>query len=187
MGEPGRRGRLYPTRRGVLRVTGAVITGGAVLSRAIAAVSGQSDEEWSRFGYDTANTSHAPGNTGPDDDPEKQWRFETNDKNVVSSPAVVDGTVYVGSDDTNLYAMDSGSSDLGSGTPTPAPVNSPRGQAPRSSHCTVIQEGNDSDNGMWPLSAVAGLFGIGGASGLWYARKPSGDDSDRAGTDEKSG
>jgi len=35
----------------------------------------------------------------------EQWRFET-DGRVVSSPTVGDGTVYVGSHDNNLYALD---------------------------------------------------------------------------------
>ena len=35
---------------------------------------------------------------------EERWRFET-DNDVSSSPAVVDGVVYVGSDDGNVYAI----------------------------------------------------------------------------------
>jgi outer membrane protein assembly factor BamB len=43
------------------------------------------------YGYDTADGS-------------ERWQFETGD-DVRSSPAVVDGTLYVGSDDGNLYAL----------------------------------------------------------------------------------
>lgn len=35
----------------------------------------------------------------------QQWQFDTSGK-VGSSPAVVDGTVYIGSDDKSLYAVD---------------------------------------------------------------------------------
>lgn len=43
---------------------------------------------------------------GQDSDPDpKQWSFETGE-GIRSSPTVVDGMVYVGSDDTNLYAVD---------------------------------------------------------------------------------
>ena len=40
-----------------------------------------------------------------DHDGTGRWRFET-DRNVVSSPAVVDGTVFVGSNDKTVYALD---------------------------------------------------------------------------------
>jgi outer membrane protein assembly factor BamB len=36
-----------------------------------------------------------------------QWRFQTGDS-VTSSPAVVDGTVYIGSADNHVYALDAG-------------------------------------------------------------------------------
>ena len=35
----------------------------------------------------------------------EKWRFKTGD-NVLSSPAVSNGVVYVGSEDNNLYAID---------------------------------------------------------------------------------
>ena len=38
---------------------------------------------------------------------EQIWAFQTDDS-VVSSPTVVDGTVFVGSDDGNVYALDAG-------------------------------------------------------------------------------
>jgi outer membrane protein assembly factor BamB len=34
-----------------------------------------------------------------------QWRFKTNGR-IFSSPVIVDGTVYVGSEDSNCYAID---------------------------------------------------------------------------------
>lgn len=56
-------------------------------------------------GGNPARTGEMPG-PGPDDanGVEAIWRFPTGDA-IVSSPAVVDGMVYVGSDDGNLYAL----------------------------------------------------------------------------------
>ncbi len=56
------------------------------------------------FRYDAANTGHAPDETGPTESAAATWTFDTGDK--VSSAAVVDGTVYVGSLDGNVYALD---------------------------------------------------------------------------------
>jgi outer membrane protein assembly factor BamB len=39
----------------------------------------------------------------------KRWQFDTGEQ-MASSPAVVDGTVYVGSIDSNLYAVDAATS-----------------------------------------------------------------------------
>jgi outer membrane protein assembly factor BamB len=66
---------------------------------------GQRGESWPQFGYDSANTGHAPANAGPVGDMGEQWRFETGGP-VYSWPAVVDGTVYVGSLDGNVYGLD---------------------------------------------------------------------------------
>jgi len=40
----------------------------------------------------------------------EQWRFETGDE-IISSPTVVDGTVFIGSNDNNLYAVDADTGD----------------------------------------------------------------------------
>ena len=40
-------------------------------------------------------------------DGSERWSFKTDDS-VNSSPTVVDGTVFVGSHDTNVYALDTG-------------------------------------------------------------------------------
>jgi outer membrane protein assembly factor BamB len=55
------------------------------------------------FQYNAANTGHASSETGPTDPVTEQWRFRT-EGDVVSSPAVVDSTVYVASAD-ELYAL----------------------------------------------------------------------------------
>ncbi|MFC7072817.1 halocyanin domain-containing protein [Halovenus rubra] len=95
------------TRRRYLQAVGGVSIGAALLSTASQPVSAQetSDEEWRQFGHDLANTRYAPENTGPTSDVKKQWAFETGNFGW-SSPAVVDGTVYVGSHDNNVYALD---------------------------------------------------------------------------------
>jgi outer membrane protein assembly factor BamB len=64
----------------------------------------QADGAWPTFAYDEANTGYAPEASGPTDDVGGEWRVDLG-QGVNSSAAVVDGTVYVGSDDTNLYAL----------------------------------------------------------------------------------
>lgn len=93
------------SRRRVLRAIGGFVGVGVfgyVSSRSTRA---QSGEAWSQYGYDDANTRHAPENTGPVTDISPQWAVETGE-GVSSSPAVADGTVYVGSYDDNVYALD---------------------------------------------------------------------------------
>ena len=67
-------------RRKLLRTTGAGILGATALSGSAGAQTSGGDEI---------------------------WRFETGDS-VQSSPTVIDGTVFVGSDDNNVYALDVG-------------------------------------------------------------------------------
>src|SRR5688572_2423850 len=55
------------------------------------------------FRGNPARTGEEPG-PGPVGDPVLRWQFET-DGRVDSTPAVVDGVVYVGSDDGNIYAV----------------------------------------------------------------------------------
>jgi|GEM_PF-2157814 outer membrane protein assembly factor BamB len=56
------------------------------------------------FQYDAANTGTSPDETGPQTTVGEQWFFETGGS-VEAPPAVVDGTVYVGSHDANVYAL----------------------------------------------------------------------------------
>jgi outer membrane protein assembly factor BamB len=49
--------------------------------------------------------SSPDGETQPPEPGTKQWHFETGNA-IYSSPAVADGTVYIGSFDSNLYAVD---------------------------------------------------------------------------------
>ncbi|PSP79077.1 hypothetical protein BRC81_06305 [Halobacteriales archaeon QS_1_68_20] len=55
------------------------------------------------FRYDAANTGHAPDESGPAESPAVAWTVDLGDK--VSSAAVVDGTVHVGSLDGTVHAL----------------------------------------------------------------------------------
>jgi len=65
---------------------------------------GGENPDWPMFRDDSRNTgvNSAPGVDAP---VKERWRFETFDGDVYS-PAVVDGTVYFGSDDDRVYALD---------------------------------------------------------------------------------
>lgn len=60
-------------------------------------------EGWASFGVDAANTGHL-ATTGPAD-PAIAWEFETTGR-IYDGVAVADGTVYVGSTDGDVYAVD---------------------------------------------------------------------------------
>lgn len=62
------------------------------------------DGDWRMFQYDAANSGNVTG-TGPTEVPEVEWRFQFDGFAAVT-PAVVDGTVYVGSRGGRLYALD---------------------------------------------------------------------------------
>lgn len=53
------------TRPQVLRAAGGAAVGGALVYGSSRPTRGQSAETWTQFGYDDANTGHAPENTGP--------------------------------------------------------------------------------------------------------------------------
>jgi outer membrane protein assembly factor BamB len=80
-----------------------VVTGGAWLASAQLGSGGQSTDV-PTYQYDAANTGYAPGLSGPTSGVTAEWTFGT-DGPVISSPAVVDGTVYVGSEDNSIYAL----------------------------------------------------------------------------------
>jgi len=56
------------------------------------------------FGHDLQNTGHSPNQTGPGDTVEEQWAYQT-DAGIQSYPSVTANTVYVGSNDNHLYAI----------------------------------------------------------------------------------
>jgi len=59
---------------------------------------------WPMVGADAANTGTAP-ESGPKAGVTAYWQFEADDR-IATDPAVVDGTVYVGSHDDHVYALD---------------------------------------------------------------------------------
>lgn len=63
------------------------------------------DEWWPLFRHNHLNTGYNPRTSGPDGPVGAAWRFET-DGAIRSSPAVVAGSVYVGSNDGHVYAVD---------------------------------------------------------------------------------
>ncbi|MFB3890169.1 MAG: PQQ-binding-like beta-propeller repeat protein [Candidatus Bathyarchaeia archaeon] len=62
-------------------------------------------KDWSMFG---SNEAHSAVGSGGPIDMKLSWRFQTGGA-VVSSPSIVAGKVYVGSDDKNLYCIDASS------------------------------------------------------------------------------
>lgn len=62
-------------------------------------------QSWPLFGRNPARSGHHPSTTGPVDSVSVKWSFEAGEL-ILPSPIVVDDTVYVGSWDTNLYAVD---------------------------------------------------------------------------------
>ena len=64
-----------------------------------------SDESFPAYGGTTANTGYLAENAGPTGEITTMWSFES-EREIQSSPVVVDGVVYVGDFDTMLYALD---------------------------------------------------------------------------------
>jgi outer membrane protein assembly factor BamB len=97
------------TRRGALRVIGGALAGsGLAAGTAGVGRAQESGESWTEFGYDAVNSGNASANTGPIRGVSETWRFET-ESGVAATPAVVDGTVFVGSWDGYVYALDAAS------------------------------------------------------------------------------
>jgi outer membrane protein assembly factor BamB len=95
-----------------------------------------------------------------------------------TTPAVVDGHIYVGSDDHSVYAL--------TGT-TKTPARTP---PPRSSTTGPFPTPSDPDSRTLPIDeltagAVLGAAGLGGGGALWLAHRGFGD-SDSDGSDHGS-
>jgi outer membrane protein assembly factor BamB len=103
---------MCTTRRQLL---GSVAGGMAAAAVAGGTASAQAAGAWPMDGFDAANSGFNPDASGPHTDVGSRWTFETGAR-VTASPAVVDGggssdggTVYVGSDDGNVYAISASS------------------------------------------------------------------------------
>lgn len=64
-------------------------------------------DQWPMYGHDAQHTFHSPTTLTKASVKQlaRRWYFATGDA-VTATPTVVDGTVYVGSWDTNFYAID---------------------------------------------------------------------------------
>jgi outer membrane protein assembly factor BamB len=62
------------------------------------------DSTWPTFQANTARTGHHPTASGPQTSANIRWTFQLDDN--ISSPVVADGTVYIGSEDNHLYAVE---------------------------------------------------------------------------------
>ncbi|WP_459194418.1 outer membrane protein assembly factor BamB family protein [Halosimplex sp. J119] len=105
-------GQIVPvTRRSVLKWTGGTVACGLASGSAVGGETEktQSTGRWGAFQYDTGNTGYAPGVEPPADAVASKWEFESGGI-PVASPAVVDGTAYVPTEDGTLHAvaLDSG-------------------------------------------------------------------------------
>jgi len=79
---------------------------GSLLTSPVALAGASADPTgWTKYRATTANTGHLPSQQGPTDNITVRWTHETGN-GVYSSPAVVDGTVYIGSRDNRVYALD---------------------------------------------------------------------------------
>ena len=90
----------------VLIVAVVVIGVGVVAGMGAVSVDAQSDDgtDWVEFGNDSANTGQNPTATGPTSGLSERWNATTGGA-IESSPAVVGDTVYVGSYDDKVYAL----------------------------------------------------------------------------------
>lgn len=61
--------------------------------------------DWPMYGYNAANTGHAPDETGPTENIGELWSFQAEDE-VTSGFSVVENTVYVGTRAANVLALD---------------------------------------------------------------------------------
>ena len=98
------------SRRNLLKSTAAAPAAWYLLSQSTETVSADSGDDWPAFQYDAANTGYNPSAEGPTGELVERWSFETLGE-VVSSPIVVNDTVYVGSKDGKVYALDAETGD----------------------------------------------------------------------------
>lgn len=70
-----------------------------------------SQDDWPQFQFDIGNTGYDPNGSGPTEEVGIQWNpFTTAGR--VSSPVVANGTIYFGSADNNVYAVDASDGSL---------------------------------------------------------------------------
>jgi outer membrane protein assembly factor BamB len=62
-----------------------------------------SNEDWPMFHHDAAHSGYTESKMPAN--PELIWQFDTSGNHVASTPIVVDGRLYVGSDNGNIYCL----------------------------------------------------------------------------------
>lgn len=101
MGDTPRRG---PTASIVLATIFLLSIPAFSVSGVAVAAAGNQPVDWPTFQHDHRNTGHDGNATGPRENVTVIWNVSAGGP-VQSAPAVVDGTVYVGSDDNRVYAL----------------------------------------------------------------------------------
>ena len=101
-------GMASSTRRRYLQTLGAVTVGAGAVGETTGLASAQR-ASWPQFGYDTANTGHAPDNRAPTVNATEQWSV-TDASTSGSAPVVSDGRLFVTVDD-DVYGYDLESGD----------------------------------------------------------------------------
>jgi outer membrane protein assembly factor BamB len=98
--EPGLKKQLHAP----LAVLCVLLWLAVFLTFALAAVTSFTSQDWSMYRHDPGHTGYttAAGPTAPN----VLWNFSTSGTPVDSSPAVVDGKLYVGSENGNIYCLD---------------------------------------------------------------------------------
>lgn len=98
----------------------------ALASMTIANAAAAAETDWPQFHFDPAHTGHNPNETTLSASNvsglNRQWTTALGPGSE-SSPAVVGGTVFVGADDANLYAVDAATGAVRWTAPTGAAIN----------------------------------------------------------------
>ncbi|OAQ52343.1 hypothetical protein HTG_12025 [Natrinema mahii] len=161
-----------PSRRQAL-ASGAL--GFAGLFGGYAAVDDRSDAatiDWPMARYDAAGTGHSPDAVGPKDDLRLAWegRLEDTGGFAVTSPVIVDGTVYAGNEGLAAFDAASGDERFSYGTPS---RSSPAYVSP-----SIYRTGTlavRTANGVAGLNADGGLrgFGVQFGTNRWRGPRPT--------------
>ncbi|WEL17252.1 Secreted protein, with PKD repeat domain [Halorhabdus sp. SVX81] len=116
----------------------------------------------------TSSVRAAPG--------EQEWAFETGD-DVSASPTVVDGTVFVGSRDNNLYAVDAGVTGSSEGPRAMLGTLGHHGDWRYAGQSIGISTPTETTNTSGPgFGIVSTLTSLGGAGYLLSSRTTEGKD-----------
>lgn len=168
-------------RRAVLKGAAASPLAAAGLPAVADDVAAQqtSDEDWPQFQFDTGNTGHNPDGTGPTTGVGTLWNpFSTGDH--VTSPVVVNGVIYVGSGDGNVYAVDAADGSHQWSFGTGGTVWAPAVDAgtvyvgSRGGHVHALDASDGTEQWRWPFPKGGASAAPTVANGVVYA--PGADD-----------